>query len=224
MDDDIMDRWYPWFKTVNSPWEQVLHLAVKKQFYRDEIIIRKGQLVNELHYLHSGRLKMTHLNSEGEYKTVWYVESGNIFGEAPFISQIECSTTISCVEDSIVYFFNRQVFMEKLLSQRTDIMFNMLNTMAGKIRTLSRKIYDLGLTSPTMRLCRLLYYMATSGDDNELNLSQQDLADVLGVHRVTVNRILGDLKSNGIIAHSNNRKRIIINNPSAMSKLIKEFK
>ena len=112
MDNDILSLWSPWLRTANSPWEQVLHFAVKKHYSKNDIILGNRQLINELYYLHVGEIKMIHLNSEGEEKPVWYIGSGNIFGETPFLLGGECNTIFTCVRDSIVYTFNRQLVME----------------------------------------------------------------------------------------------------------------
>jgi len=223
MENDLWNSWSPWIKNANSPWEQVLNLASRKQYSKNDIIIWNGQIIDELYYLKEGEIKMVYLNPEGEKKSVWYIESGNIFGETLFFLGNQCSMMVTCEKDSIVYVFDRKVVMEKFLNNPV-IMNDMLTRMAGKIQTLTRQIYDLSLNSPKMRLYRMLYFMSTSRPDNILKISQQDLADLLGIHRVTVNKLLVVLKNDGIIEHDIKRKRIAISNPLSLLELIEKGK
>jgi len=221
MENDILNSWSPWIKTAKFPWEQVLNLALKRQYKKNDIIFWNGQKVNELYYLKEGEIKMVYLNSEGGKKSVWYIESGNVFGETSFFLRNESSLLVTCERDSIVYVFDRKVVMDVFL-HNSDIIIDMLTRMAGKIQTLSRQIYDLTLNSPKMRLYRLLYFMVMTRPDNIMNISQQDLADLLGIHRITVNKILVTLKNGGIIEHDIKRKRIVISNPEKLLELIEK--
>ena len=223
MENDLWNSWSPWIKNAKSPWEQVLNLASRKQYSKNDIIIWNGQIVDELYYLKEGEIKMVYLNPEGEKKSVWYIESGNIFGETLFFLRNECSMIVSCEKDSIVYTFDRKKIMEVFL-HNPDIINDMFTRMAGKIQTLTRQIYDLSLNSPKMRLYRMLYFMSTSRPDNILNISQQDLADLLGIHRVTANKLLVGLKNDGIIEHDIKRKRIAISKPLSLLELIEKEK
>ncbi|MGC7870855.1 Crp/Fnr family transcriptional regulator [Desulfosporosinus sp. SYSU MS00001] len=221
MEDEISNFWSPWVATTTFSWEKVLGFASKRQYKKNDIILWNGQIVDELYYLNEGQIKMSYLNFEGEKKSVWYIESGNIFGEAPFFLGRECSMLISCERDSIVYAFDRKAIMEIIL-HNSEIMVDMLTRMASKIQTLTRQIYDLSLNSPKMRLYRMLYFMTKTRPGNTANISQQDLADLLGLHRVTVNKLLVALKNDGIIEHDIKRKRIVVSNPSILLELIEK--
>jgi CRP-like cAMP-binding protein len=221
MENDVWNLWSPWLRNSDSPWEKVLHFADKRYLNRNDIVPGYGPLFDGVYYLYKGEVKGVILDSGGEEKPIWYIESGHIFGETPFLLRGESNVIFTCVSDCILFAFSRQVIMEKILPNNQEIMLDMLHGMASKIQSLARQIYNLSLTSPKMRLYRLLYTMSL-GANNALNISQQDLADLLGMHRVTLNKILIALKNEGIIERDINRKRITIADRTSLFSLMEK--
>ncbi|MDO0822732.1 Crp/Fnr family transcriptional regulator [Desulfosporosinus nitroreducens] len=218
--NEIWYLWSPWLKATNSPWEEVLHLGVKKRFKKNSIILGNGQPVNDLFYLHTGEIKLSSVNSNGEEKPVWYISRGNIFGEVPYFDKAHCYSIFTSVTDSVVYLFNRQVLTKTIIPQYPDIVLNIFNTMASKMRILASQVNDLSLNSPKMRVYKMIYSLVSDPINNVIYSSQQELANLLSIHRVTLNRILVDLKNSGIIQEDISKKRITLINAEELLKLI----
>lgn len=216
----ISYTWSPWLNEVQSPWENVLHLGVKRQFKKNSVILGNSEGVNDLYYLHEGKIKVISTTSLGREKPIWYISSGNIFGEVPFLDGGLCYNVFMCIEDCIVYTFSRDVFSEKLIPQYPDVIKNTFGIMALKLRNLSAQINDICLNSPKMRVCKMLYFL-DSTNNGVLEVSQKELGDVLGIHRVTLNHILNELKDKGIIEPQKYKKRI---NVLDVDKLLDQIK
>lgn len=209
---EISYTWSPWLNQNQSSWENVLHLGVKKQFKKNSVVIGNGEPVNNLYYLQKGKIKVVSTTCLGREKPIWYISSGNIFGEVPFLDGGLCYTVFSCLEDCTVYAFSREVFSKEIFLQHPEVMMSILATLSIKTRNLLSQINDLCLNSPKMRVCKMLYYLNLSSSGNQIEISQQELGDMLGIHRVTLNHILNDLKSKGIISKKTCKKKIIVEN------------
>lgn len=219
---ELLHRWSPWLVAGQSPWEQVLHLGRKKNYQKNCIIIGSGELVKELHYLQTGKVSFLSANSCGEEKIVWYISQGNLFGEIVFFDGEKSSNYFVSDEDCTVYTFDKRTVMEKILLNYPDILENMLYTLSKKARILTGQINDLSLNTPKMRVYKMLYHLFASTRNKELCVSQQELASLLGIHRVTLNQILVSLKKQGVIQQDSRKRRIIVDNPAGLLRLIEE--
>lgn len=213
---EITYTWSPWLNQTQLPWEKILHLGVKKQFRKDSIIIGNGQLVKDLYYLYKGKIKVVSTTCIGREKPIWYISKGNIFGEVPFLDGGLCYTVFTCQEDCTVYTFSRKVFSDKIVLQHPEILMSILTSLSLKTRNLLSQINDLCLNSPKMRVCKMLYYLSLSHRGNIIEISQQELGDMLAIHRITLNHIINDLKDKGIISKKRVKKKIIIEDPKQL--------
>jgi CRP-like cAMP-binding protein len=217
---EIFYTWSPWLSQIQSPWENVLHLGIKRQFKKNSVVLGNGQGVNDLYYLHDGKIKVVSTTCLGREKPIWYISKGNIFGEVPFLDGGLCYNVFSCLEDCIVYTFSREVFLEQIIPQHPEVIKNVFSIMALKMRNLSAQINDICLNSPKMRVCKMLFFL-NSTNNGILEVSQKELGEVLGIHRVTLNHILNDLKEKGIIEPQKCKKRICVLN---VEKLLEQIR
>ncbi len=218
-DSEISYLWYPWLDTANSPWEEILHLGNKRRYKKNSIILGQGETSNELYYLHSGEVKFSSVGTNGNEKPIWFIKAGNVFGEVPFFDHFVTYSFFTCVEDSIVYTFHQEVLTETIFPRYPQIVMNVFETMAKKIRLMSSQINDLGLNSPKLRVYKMIYSLLVNTESR--HISQQALADLLGIHRVTLNRIISDLKNDGIIQENISKSGIFLRDPVGLLNLIK---
>ena len=219
---ELSYMWSPWLEAKQYPWEQVLHLGSKKQFVSNCVILESGELVKELYYLQKGTVKFVSINAQGEEKIIWYITAGNVFGEVPFVDGVKSDSYFVTEEDCVVYTFNKQTVMEDILPNHPDIMKNLLYTMSKKVRILTGQINDLSLSTPKMRVYKMLYHLFSTNNNKGLCISQQELASLLGIHRVTLNQILTGLKKQGVIQHDSRKRRIIIARATDLLRLIEQ--
>lgn len=209
-------RHSPWIKSGNVIWEQVLHLGRRQQYNKNAIIGGNGEFVDSLQYLYKGRLKLSRFNAEGNEKILFYIEKGNLFGEVPFWSGEPMISAFIATEPCEVYSFSRQCIEDQVMSKYPDLVVNLLEGMANKTYVLSAQAS--GLESLVSRASKVLVYVAqrehgTITDTKVIcakGISQQELANILGVHRVTLNHTIGQLKKQGIIGEMTKSTLVIL--------------
>ncbi|MCR6544924.1 Crp/Fnr family transcriptional regulator [Dehalobacterium formicoaceticum] len=217
-DSEILYLWSPWLDTSNTPWEEILDLGRKRHYKKNSIILGQGQTVSELCYLHTGEIKLSSTSASGNEKPIWYIKAGNVFGEVPFFDHGIMNSYFICTEDCSVYFFSKEVLMETIFPKYPHIVMNIFETMAKKLRLMSSQINDLSLNPPKLRVYKMIY--ASLSHNETAHISQQELADLLGMHRITLNRIISDLKNDGIIQKNENEKRFSLCDPKGLLELI----
>lgn len=191
----------------NEPWRDVLHLARAVNYAPGEIVIQEDTPSEFLYFLDHGEVRMLCSAPCGLEKTLWYVDPDHLFGETPLLDGRRNRNRHVCTQPSRIHAFRRAVVLEEIFPSRPDLVLNLLRTLAGKVRMLSNQIARLSLDDLPARICTYLSLHArpeSAGDGSrELLLrpllNQQELATLLGVHRVTLNRALRDLEHEGVL-------------------------
>ena len=206
----------PWIRSRNTAWQQILHLGQRRRYSRSEIIGGNGDYVDCLQYLYRGRIKLCRINSVGMEKILFHIEEGNLFGEVPFWSGQPMDSVFIAEEPCEVYAFSRQCTLNEIMTAHPSLIVNMLEGMANKSHILGNLAAD--VADLDKRVCQLLIHVADRGLQEKdgascvtvKGISQQEMASMLGVHRVTINHAIGDLKRVGIIGEMTKSSLVIL--------------
>ena len=101
--------------------------------------------------------------------------------------------------------------MERLLAERPDIAFHLIQRLALRVRTLTHTVRNLASVDVYGRLVGLLEALAIDQQGQRVvagALSQQRMADRVGASRAMINRLLHDLVRGGYIELT--RGRIVL--------------
>ncbi len=210
----------PWISEQNLIWETALDLGQQNYYQKGSTVLGYGQPVDHLYYLHAGQIKFSKINKNGDEKIVWYIDKGNIFGAAPFFDRRPITNmchTLTAIEDCEIYTFSRSCFNNEIVAKHPELVSNLIQSMAYKIFLGVNRGGD--LASLPSRICKVLLYILKREGSSTLELpkacskgiSQQELAFILGVHRVTLNNAIGELKRERVIGHISKRKLIVTN-------------
>lgn len=197
-------------KTVGSSWQKVLPLGMERHLTKGTVIMRAGQIVDTLYYLTSGEVRMERSNLDGLQKTYWYIGPDCVFGETPLFHRMPTTLTAVCTKPTIVYLFSRDTLIHKILPNNPELFMEIVETLAHKVRVLTNQIATLSMDALNIRICKYLHNALERDEQGHLfvslHISQQTLANVLGVHRVSCNRALRELEKKGIISECTNKK------------------
>lgn len=212
-------RHSPWIKSRNVAWEHVLHLGQRLRYCKNEFVGGNGEHVNNLHYLYKGRIKLCRITSCGLEKILFHIEEKNLFGEVPFWSEQQMDSAFIAEDHCEVYAFSRQCIKDEIMPTFPFLILNMLDGMANKAHILGNQACD--IADLATRVSKVLVYVAdrdrpdvqTTQAITVRGISQQELASMLGVHRVTINHAVGQLKRLGIIGEMTKSTLVILDYP-----------
>lgn len=201
-------------------WDRAVALGVPRRYRAGTHIVRVGDVVSHLYYLASGRVKVHRLDKDGLEITYWYTEPGNVVGEVPFLHGLPSTSFVTAVTESLVYEFSRECFLNSILPHYPELVLGIMRNLARKVRLLTNEAAELAFDDATTRVCKLLYRMASmrsSAPAPLIPLSHEEIAAIMGCHRVTVSRVLSSLKNTGLV--SCRRGAIHIPNAQALARL-----
>jgi CRP-like cAMP-binding protein len=180
-------------------WEKALHLGRKVIWKGKSCIQRPGDDVTSIFLIREGVIKVSATSAEGVQRTLWFMGPGSILGEAALFAGQKNAHYIDTVEDCVAYEFSRSNVVERLLVDHPDLGEALLTNLATKSYIMSTQVEESTFLSAYRRICRFFYGLCLSRNSRQIPLSHSVIADLLGLHRVTVSNAIGDLKRRGLL-------------------------
>jgi CRP/FNR family transcriptional regulator len=153
---------------------------------------------------------------EGKEIIVSMHSSGEFFGELSLMDGKTTPATVITTKDSSTALITKAEFFSLIFGQR-KVMENFLQILCARLRDSISKIELLNFNSAAQRVKMLFMMMAETygertpaGTVLNIRLLHQDIADMVGLTRETVTRVLDRMKKSGEIEFLN-RKRIRLN-------------
>jgi len=207
---------------------QISERIVCKHFKKNSVILREEMTSEVMYIILEGEVKVIRSMEEGKEIIVSMHSSGEFFGELSLIDGKTTPATVIATKDSTTALITKVEFFTLIYSQR-KVMENFLNVLCARLRESISKIELLNFNNAAQRVKMLFMMIAENYGDRtpagtvlNIRLLHQDIADMVGLTRETVTRVLDRWKKNGEIAFLNNKRirlnpdfeSITIDNPS----------
>ena len=183
----------------------VLAAARRRKYGKGEIVFHEGDPADSLHLVLSGHLAIQVSTPDGERATLNVLSPGAHLGELallPGAPAHQRSASVVALEPAETLVLSTAVFRE-LCEQNPQIERLLVELMAARIRELSARLVEALYTGLDRRLYRCLLSLAEvygSGSANPvIPLTQEQLADLVGGTRPSVNQILQRLLDQHVI-------------------------
>jgi len=184
--------------------EQIQWLAViveKRKYSRGKVIFSEGEEAKGLYVLHTGRIKIYKLSSEGKEQILHIFGPGEPFGEVAVFAGGQFPAYAEALEVSETLFFPRKKIVE-LLTKDPSMAMNMLAMLSKRLKYFTQLVENLSLKEVPQRLAAYLLVLATMKDKRdtvELDIAKGQLASLLGTIPETLSRILNKMTIQGYI-------------------------
>ena len=196
-------------KDMNSNWRSVLSLARPSRRVKGEYV----PLGMDLLFLERGKVRLTHQSLEGTEKTLWYIREGCIFAEAPFFVPAEPDENVCiCMTNCLIYAFSTESVWQ-ISRERPDLLHNLFKSMSRKMKILSSHASSLSLDSVLVRICKFLSQRLVPGSNPlvaNIGISRQEMASLIGVHRISLYRVLRQEEERGLFGPVTGGKMAIL--------------
>jgi CRP/FNR family transcriptional regulator, global nitrogen regulator len=197
---------------------------VLESFDRGKTIFFPGDPAERVYFLVKGAVKLSRVYEAGEEITVALLRENSVFGVLSLITGHRSDRFYHAVAFTPVELLSVPIEqVEKALKEDVELSMLMLQGLSSRIlqtemmiETLAHRDMGSRLVSFLLILCRDFGVPSSDGITVDLKLSHQAIAEAIGSTRVTVTRLLGDLRQNKMI--SIHRKRITVHNPVALGQ------
>lgn len=168
---------------------------------KDSIIYHEDQECSNVGIVLEGRVNISKMNIDGSSMTIKTMGIGDSFGDALlFSSYRSCHSTIITADPSKVLFISSEDILH--ICELDEVFLrNFLRSLSNNIRLLNKKIRILSYPSVRERLiCFLLEeYKTQKSKYITLDLTREELGDLLAVARPSISRELSKMEKDGLI-------------------------
>ncbi len=197
----------PLFKHL--PDEGLADLGKKlrqRRFERDQIIFHKNDPGSTLYIIISGKVKIALPSAEGENVLVALLSTGDFFGELSLFDGEPRSATSIAAESTDILTLDQEDLFEYLMGNPMAAK-EIFAELSLRLRRTDELLSDAAFCDLSTRLSKRILDLAerygqpleSGGTKINMRLRQQDLADMVGATRESVNKMLKTYKLKGLI-------------------------
>jgi CRP-like cAMP-binding protein len=195
--------------------DQLLSATTTKRLAAKDVLFRKGDPGNQLYAVLKGRLKILAAGADGKEVVFGINGPGEVIGEIALMDSEPRSATVLAMEACELLTLHRRDLIP-FLEKHPKVTIELAAVLAARLRNLSEHTEDaLFLTLPSRLAKTLLQLSATYGQETpdgvliDIRLPQQDLADMVGTTRESVNKQLRSWEEEGLVKLERTRITII---------------
>ena len=178
-------------------WRPLAEGRIPQVYEPGRLIYLQDTQAEQFYYILSGTVKCFLSSGAGSERTLTLHHSGELIGEAAFFDrQPRVSSAIAVTRCELVS-VDRQ-HLSEVFARHPDLAISMLEYLSRTIRLLSIHV-DGTLLQADQRIARYLLSLAPEADGT-IRCTHEEIGAAVGVSRVTVSRVLGELTKAGAVS------------------------
>jgi CRP/FNR family cyclic AMP-dependent transcriptional regulator len=188
--------------------EELFQISAKvalKEFKKNEVILYEEDTSEYMYIILLGKVNAIQTTRDGKEIILATHQSGEFFGEMSLIDGRTSPATVLATEDSLVAIISKTEF-HSLLTNYGKVLERMLQILCSRIRDSWSRIHLLNFKNASQRIKMLLLTLSfergektNEGITLNIKLTHQNIADMVGLTRETVTRVLDKWRKDGAI-------------------------
>ncbi|CDP86177.1 MULTISPECIES: cAMP-activated global transcriptional regulator CRP [Mycolicibacterium] len=191
-------------------------------FRRTEVVFTEGEPGDTLYIITAGKVKIGRKSVDGRDSLITLMGPSDMFGELAIFDPGPRTSTVTALTEVKAVVMSRTV-LRSWIADRPEIAEQLLRVLARRLRRTNDNLSDLIFTDVPGRVAKQLLYLAQrfgSRDGTALRvdheLTQEEIAQLVGSSRETVNKALSDFAQRGWIRVQG--RSILIDNAERLAK------
>lgn len=169
-----------------------------KAFKKKSEIFTEGDTPSQVFFLKSGNVKIFKSHPDGKELITAIINANDFFGYESILENAPYSESAIALQDSEITVIPRQDFLTLL--QDPSVSASFISLLCRKVAEKESQLVNLAYNSVRQRTAEALLKVTQLKDDKEnIQISRDDLAKMVGTASESVIRVLSDFKDEGLI-------------------------
>ncbi len=199
-------RTAPLFAALDDDAAAALRASmVDVRLTKGEVLFSEGDAGDKLFLVESGKIKLGHTAPDGRESIIAVLGAGEMLGELSLFDPGPRTATAVAVSNTKVLSMSHEALLPWLVG-RPDLAVSLLAALARRLRRTNEALADLVFSDVPGRVAKALLELGSKfGEDTpegllvHHELTQEELAQLVGASRETVNKALADFSQRGWI-------------------------
>jgi len=165
-------------------------------YEKGQMIYQQGDNANYIYLLKKGKVRLFISSPNGLEKTIAVYTDGSSFGKSAFFDKQPHFSCAKVLARSEIIAINR-VMLADMIKHNPQFALDMLEDLSKTIRMLSNQIESMSFHKADIRVAHFL--IDNINDSSCIHCTHDEISEVIGASRVTVNRVLNRFEKNGLI-------------------------
>lgn len=186
----------------------------EQDYSKSEIVFREGGMPSGIFYILDGKVKKYKVDKDGKEQIIYVANTGELLGYHAVLSDDRYPDSAAALEQSRVAFIPKEDFLQ-VIQQSPILSKQLLKALSHEFGVLANSLTLFTQKSVRERLAVQLIVLREKYKVNfkegmlvEINMSRDDLANLVGAARENVVRLLSEFKESGIVETSG--RKIIV--------------
>jgi CRP/FNR family transcriptional regulator len=214
---DFLKNAYLFSSLTDEELKQISGEIVVEEFKKHDTILHEEDTNEFMYIILFGKVKVSRTTQDGKEIILALHQTNDSFGELSLIDGKTTPATVSAIEDSLIAFISKKAFYS-ILSDREKVLEKILHIFCSRLRESWNKIFLLNFRNAAQKI-KMLFLMlsheyaerTSDGIMITVKLTHQEIADMTGLTRETVTRVIDKLQKDKEISVLDN-KFIRLNN------------
>lgn len=192
---------------------------------KGETLFSEGEYINGVFCIKDGVCKVAKMSENGRDQVVKLMKKGDLLGERSLITSDAANLTATALNDMEICFIPKDEIIRDLKNNNNFTM-SMLQNLAVSLKGADEVIVNMAQKTVKQRLADTLLYLDKNFEKDsencvDINLTREDIANIIGTATESAIRILSDFKKDKLIDFKG--KRIQILDTKGLEKVSKKF-
>jgi len=193
---------------------KINEITIQRNYRKGSIIFMEGDPGEAFYFIKSGKVKIYKTSPDGRELIFAILSEGDVFAEVTLFNDINYPASAEVMEDASLGMIKNQD-LEGVISKNAELALAIIKVLSKKLFNSQQKVKELALGDTFMRTAQTIIKLAEEhgkktdeGLEVKLDISRQELANMIGTARETVSRALSQFKKEGSVDISG--KKIIV--------------
>jgi CRP/FNR family transcriptional regulator, cyclic AMP receptor protein len=194
----------PLFAALDAEGASALASQMEEQrLQRGQHVFIEGELGDRLYVVLDGKVKLVHTAPDGRESVLAVLGPGEMFGELSLFDPGPRASTATALTDATVSGLGRSA-LRPWLTGRPEVAEALLQALAARLRRTSEAMGDLVFSDVPGRVAKALLDLSEKFGSHTPegllvahDMTQEELAQLVGASRETVNKALADFAARG---------------------------